>query len=134
MDSNSTQPQQPEALAAPQSPEQPQQMQFQQQETGYDDIAAGLEEHLSSIPREQQIFLLDTLANPQFSDTALNFVGIVNGPEVYEYFNKLRQAMSQQNSTEGTAGAQQPAPQQPQQDMEQPPFLQPTRTKATPTA
>ena len=52
-------------------------------EDGGGDIIATLEEHLNTLPDNQKAFLVEYLT----PETAA-LLGIVNGPEVYEYFQK----------------------------------------------
>lgn len=47
------------------------------------DLVANLEQHLNSLPDNQKAFLVEYLT----PETAA-LIGIVNGPEVYQYFQK----------------------------------------------
>lgn len=74
-------------------------------------IIRGLEAHLNTVPDEQKKFLADALG--QAPQLIIPVLGIVNGPEVYDYFTALyNEYFGQQNPAQGgqpQAPAQQPS-------------------------
>lgn len=92
------------------------------------DIVKGLEEHLNQIPDQQKQFLLDALNKDP--ETIITVLGIINGPEVYTYFQSVYGAL---NSASGEQPQQPNAgqPPAPQQAAKPQPVLQP-QAKATP--
>ena len=94
------------------------------------DIMHGLEAHLDSIPDQQKKYLADALM--QAPELVITTLGIVNGPEVYEYFVNIYNTLNKQNSA-----APQPSAEATMSPMSQPnPQAQMNpqpQAKATPT-
>lgn len=101
----------------------PQIMATQETETEEEplDMVAMIEERMEEVPDEHKAYLLEALkAAP---DVVTNVLGIINGPEVQEYFIKLYQTHFQNS---GQEQAPQQAAQQPNAGVSMAPMSQPS--------